>query len=149
MRFVASNSTEEVFSEWSTVMIVKPISYPVLTIRKDEGVSEITSAFAGTGLVGSLTPTFFGVCDIDIEDKEVEESYKFDLYDGSNLLETSGWQFHTPGEEDKIYFKTLLENQNQYTIIYHIKTNNGYYSSLSEDFVAIKSTLGDLDNIAI
>ena len=137
------------FSEWSTAMIVKPIHTPTLTIIKDSSVYTGSSTRAAS-LVASLTPTFFGVCKIPAEDKEVEESYKFEIFQGNTLLESSGWLSHTSGEEDAVYFKTLLENQQTYKITYNVRTNNGYETNSSPfNFVAVRSTLGDLEDLSI
>ncbi len=137
------------FSEWSTAMIVKPIHTPTLTIVKDSNVYTGSQTRAAS-LVASLTPTFFGICEIPSVDKEVEESYRFEIFQGNTLLESSGWLSHTSGEEDAVYFKTLLENQSTYQVTYDIRTSNGYETSTSPfNFVAVRSTLGDLDNFSI
>lgn len=137
------------FSEWSTVMIVKPIHTPTLTIVKDSNVYNGSQTRAAS-LVASLTPTFFGVCEIPTVDKEVEESYKFEIFQGNTLLESSGWLSHVSGEEDAVYFKTLLQNQETYQITYDIRTNNGYQTTTDPfSFVAVRSTLGDLEDLSI
>lgn len=137
------------FSEWSTAMIVKPIHTPTLTIVKDSNVYTGSQTRAAS-LVASLTPTFFGVCEIPTVDKEVEESYKFEIFQGNTLLESSGWLSHVSGEEDAVYFKTLLENQETYQVTYDIRTNNGYQTITNPfNFVAVRSTLGDLENLSI
>lgn len=137
------------FSEWSTAMIVKPIHTPTLTIVKDSNVYTGSQTRAAS-LVASLTPTFFGVCEIPTVDKEVEESYKFEIFQGNTLLESSGWLSHISGEEDAVYFKTLLENQETYQVTYDIRTNNGYQTTTSPfNFVAVRSTLGDLEDLSI
>lgn len=137
------------FSEWSTAMIVKPIHTPTLTIVKDSNVYTGSQTRAAS-LVASLTPTFFGVCEIPAVDKEVEESYKFEIFQGNTLLESSGWLSHVSGEEDAVYFKTLLENQETYQVTYDIRTNNGYQTTTDPfNFVAVRSTLGDLEDLSI
>lgn len=137
------------FSEWSTAMIVKPIHTPTLTIVKDSNVYTGSQTRAAS-LVASLTPTFFGVCEIPAVDKEVEESYKFEIFQGNTLLESSGWLSHVSGEEDAVYFKTLLQNQETYQVTYDIRTNNGYQTTTTPfNFVAVRSTLGDLENLSI
>ena len=137
------------FSEWSTAMIVKPIHTPTLTIVKDSN-TYMGSQTRAVSLVASLTPTFFGVCEIPAVDKEVEESYKFEIFQGNTLLESSGWLNHVSGEEDAVYFKTLLENQETYQVTYDIRTNNGYQTITNPfNFVAVRSTLGDLEDLSI
>lgn len=137
------------FSEWSTAMIVKPIHTPTLTIVKDSNVYTGSQSRAAN-LVASLTPTFFGVCEIPTIDKEVEESYKFEIFQGNTLLESSGWLSHVSGEEDAVYFKTLLQNQETYQVTYNIRTNNGYQTTTNPfNFVAVRSTLGDLEDLSI
>lgn len=137
------------FSEWSTAMIVKPIHTPTLTIVKDSNLYTGSQTTA-VSLVASLTPTFFGVCEIPAVDKEVEESYKFEIFQGNTLLESSGWLSHVSGEEDAVYFKTSLQNQETYQVTYDIRTNNGYQTTTDPfSFVAVRSTLGDLEDLSI
>lgn len=137
------------FSEWSTAMIVKPIHTPTLQIVKDSNLYS-GSATRAVSLVASLTPTFFGVCEIPAVDKEVEEYYKFEIFQGSTLLESSGWLRHTSGEDDAVHFKTLLTSQQTYQVTYDIRTNNGYETTTDPfNFVAVRSTLGDLTNLEI
>jgi hypothetical protein len=42
----------------------------------------------------------------------------------------------------------MLENRESYIVIYEVKTNNGYETSTGPvNFVAIQSTIGDLEGI--
>jgi hypothetical protein len=87
----------------------------------------------------SLTPTFYGVYSIDSSNNEALDKYKFDLYEGNALLETSGWLQHNNNNTnkdtstmtmcDEYRFKRVLSNQESYTVVYTIQTVNGYTAS--------------------
>lgn len=76
---------------------------------------------------------------------EVVYEYKFSLYSGSTLLETSGWQLHNSltdilYHDNAGYRKTCLDhyelryelqNSKSYSLKYEVKTVNGYTKSYS------------------
>ena len=145
MRFRQDSTT---YSEWSTVMIIKPIQALTLEVQKEDNVLTNTRIT----MTSSLTPSFIGVCSIPEIDKEIEQYYRFSIYQGEateeNLIETSGWKNHVAGQEDLGYFETTLENRESYVVTYEVKTNNGYETSTGPiNFVAIQSTIGDLEGI--
>lgn len=129
------------FSEWSTVMIIKPIDNPIVDILNDEKRQSITSIFVTADKIEStLTPLILGQYSIDTQNKEYEDQYKFQLYSGDNpsastLLEDSGWLQHNNEDTelgDKIIssdqhrFKRQLENGKLYSVVYSVITNSGY-----------------------
>lgn len=78
------------FSEWSTVMLIKSITTPELSIINAtfNSSSVITSS---VGSEKSLTPVFRGQCLIQDSSNEIEDQYRFVLYDEakSEILEDS------------------------------------------------------------
>lgn len=153
----------QTFSEWSTVMIIKPIHSPNTYIENAEAVSssEIT---ASERTEPTLTPLFFGVCNIDASDKEIVDKYKFDLYLGEkdlksfendptvDLIESSGWLQHNAvvGSLDQHRFSTALTNNTAYTLFYSIQTVNGYVDIAKPYvFLAVRTYLEELKNVSL
>lgn len=141
-------------------MVVKAIHQPDVYLKNTENVnsSEIVSR---ERIERSLTPIFFGSCDINEDDKEMLNQYKFDLYDGYkdsldeskiNLIESSGWLQHNAFVDsiDSYRFKTALQNEKAYTVFYSIKTVNGYEETTQPyQFIAIQSYLLKLENLTL
>lgn len=116
---------EQSFSEWSTVMLVKAISKPSISIL-NKGVEK------------TLTPLFSGVYG-DANTSEPRSKYRFALYEGS--LTAAELSLYTPIEEMKNFeqadidnesnvdthrFHTMLVNNTRYTVAYWVQTLNGY-----------------------
>lgn len=132
------------FSEWSTVMIIKAISTTQddVNILNDDIVR--VDIVASQRTEGSLTPLFRGMTSFDPINKEIIEKYRFDLYQGriqtakdpeelrelneSILLETSNWLTHNNNNSgiDDHRFKTVLTEDEIYTVVYSVKTLNGF-----------------------
>lgn len=127
------------FSEWSTAMVLRPISQPTIQIINNQVFSSgliVDSVNTET----SYTPTFFGI--YSCITYEPVDKYKFNLYDyDGGLLETSGWLQYNASDnvpisgEETIYscalqyrFKTVLTNQNNqtYGVNFEIITRNLY-----------------------
>jgi hypothetical protein len=71
-------------------MVIKAISEPNIYIKNQEAAKQDVIETERTE--STLTPPFYGVCDIADENKEFVDTYKFDLYDSNDeLVETSGW----------------------------------------------------------
>jgi hypothetical protein len=126
------------FSEWSTVMLVKAISTPSVTIKNDESVK--TEVILSEKTEATSVPLIIGCVEISPSDKELISYCKFDLYSDNevnenNLLETTGWIEHSATDNksgqgfDTHRFKTIMGNNKTYTIVYSIQTNNGYEQS--------------------
>lgn len=143
--------TEGRFSEWSTVMIIKVIAQPQISMA-----NAIINQGSTTGTIyfeQSLTPLFIGC----VEDKgksnnEKVALYRFSLYLGDELLETSGWLNHKnadilpddmryfnllsdgefgqiieqSGSVDTYRFHRVLLDDTQYKVLYEIQTENGF-----------------------
>ena len=135
------------FSEWSTAMVLRPISQPTIEILNNQVFS---SGFIinAVNVETNYMPTFFGryTC----LTYEPVDQYRFNLYDeNGNQLETSGWlqydisaNTQISGESD-IYscsfqyrFKKILTNINEqkYQVTFDIKTTN-LYEGTSEPYV--------------
>ena len=145
----ATQVEENAFSEWSTAMIVKPITKPSLTLAANGTVIEDSPTTITT--IVSLIPTFQGTTDYNnrANEKEKEEKFCFELYQGTNLIETTGWQLHT-GNEDIGYFKTMLRNQGTYKIRYRTLSTNGYeLDSNYINFIAVQTSIEVLEHISI
>lgn len=139
------------FSEWSTVMVIKAIDTPEVLIKNDEIKREDVISTERTE--ATLTPLFIGSYSIGANNNELLNKYKFDLYEveQEQLLETSGWLQHngTINDIDTFRFKTVLTNNEKYTVIYSIITENGYAAqSEPYTFLASRTYLGELEGIS-
>lgn len=146
-----SNSIQNnYFSEWSTVMVVKSIDKPNVYIKNAE--TDIDETDEIEKIEATLMPTFFGVYEIAANNKEIQDSYKFDLYNGQQetLIESSGWLLHNVSNSmDEHVFKTVLEEDEPYTVVYTIQTINGYVQeSLPYYFSASQVYFGDLTGVS-
>lgn len=141
------------FSEWSTVMVIKAIDKPTVYIKNAEAITEDVVELEK--IESTLTPLFSGGYEISTTSAEAEDTFKFDLYSGRDttaLLESSDWQQHNEvvNTLDEWRFKTVLTNNQYYTVVYTIRTINGYeQSSTLYTFLATQSYLGELEGITI
>ena len=134
--WLKENRDEGAFSEWSTVMVVKAITRPQLTIlNKPADNSDTTSKSRER----TTTPLFSGKCESP-DDKE--DKYKFDLYDiEDNLLESSEYIQHIGDKVDEYRFKKILDNNTQYQVIYSIATKSNYIPEpVTYSFMVAQST---------
>lgn len=146
---------QNAFSEWSTVMVIKAISQPTVYIKNAESIKEDIISTESTEV--SLTPLFSGSYEISSVSKEAVDKYKFDLYSGNevnaqNLLESSSWIQHNGMVNgiDTYRFKTVLINEQRYTVVYRIITVNGYQQeSTPYNFVAMQTYLSQLNGVSI
>lgn len=138
----------QLFSEWSTVMIIKAIAQPEVYIE-NAGIlkADVTSSVKTEA---SLTPLFIGGY-IDNASEEPLEKYKFDLYDevGKTLIESSDWIQAVSGKNCSHRFKTMLTNNESYRVYFSIVTRNGYETRTYYDFQAIKVYLESLTDVSI
>lgn len=127
------------FSDWSTTMIIKAIPKPKVSIlNKEENLSEfeIHNLY---NIEYTNSPIFYGFYDPQVKGKSQSENlyeYKFDLYHQDVLLETSNWikyiDYLNSTEHSvttKHRFLTALTFQEEYKVMYTIKTVNGYEDS--------------------
>lgn len=137
---------DSTYSEWSNVMIIKPISAPSLGVKVND--TELSESEATN--IYSLSPTFYGLCNIDIENKEIESRFRFTLTQGESQIAQSDWLEHRVGTEDIWNARIVLTNHQTYNIKYEIETNNGYSTNISNcSFTAVASTLGDAPPVTL
>lgn len=141
------------FSEWSTVMVIKAIDRPTVYIKNAEAITEDVVELEQ--VESTLTPLFSGGYEISTVSAEAEDTFRFDLYSGrdtTTLIESSNWQQHNEvvNTLDEWRFKTVLTNNEYYTVVYTIRTVNGYeQASNLYTFLATQSYLGQLEGITI
>lgn len=138
----------QLFSEWSTVMIIKAIAQPEVYIENAGTLKmDVTSSIKTEA---SLTPLFVGDY-IDNASEEPLEKYKFDLYDeaGEDLIESSNWIQAVHGKNYSYRFKTMLTNNESYKVYFSIITRNGYEGRTSYDFQAVKVYLEALTDASM
>lgn len=140
------------FSEWSTVMVIKAINKPEVTIGNAEAF--LGDIIESEQVESTLMPLFLGIYSIDSTSREAEDKYKFDLYSGEQeqLIETSGWLQHNSAisTNDEYRFSNILTNNQYYTVIYTVQTINGYeQASDPYYFTVMQSYFGDLQNVTI
>lgn len=135
------------FSEWSTVMVLKAIAKPYVSIINDKSAADTASYFDYLkdlnvevfAAENSQSPLFIGAYKCDDITEWVEE-YRFKLYDQDGLLEDSGWHGHDKSDDelksstDRHTFNTLLQYDKTYTVEYYIRTNNLYEGMSSYSF---------------
>lgn len=148
---------DQTFSEWSTVMIVKAINIPKVYLQNSRDISAevVFAEFTES----TSTPLFLGIFQ-DVGSDEYVEQYKFDLYSGKvpeedTLLDTSKWTYraHEDIQEDgtsvdRHRFNRALENDTYFSVIYSIRTQNGYIKS-SEPYIFMvqeSSYYGKIEN---
>lgn len=140
----------QTFSEWSTVMIIKAIAEPRIYIE-NAGATR-TDVISSKQTEPTLTPQFVaGYEDNTPEGKTAEllDQYKFDLYDesGETLIESSDWIQHTENTRPIHRFKTVLTNNNSYKVVFSIVTENGYTTSTTYEFQAVKVYLDAIEGV--
>ena len=140
------------FSEWSTVMVIKAINKPEVTIGNAEAF--LGDIIESEQVESTLMPLFLGIYSIDSTSREAEDKYKFDLYSGEQeqLIETSGWLQHNSAisTNDEYRFSNILTNNQYYTVVYTVQTINGYeQASDPYYFTVMQSYFGDLQNVII
>lgn len=155
----------QTFSEWSTVMIIKPIHQPDVYIENERtGSINSTEILQTERTEATLTPLFMGAYEIEAEDKELLDQYKFDLYLGDRtiedlnknpydgFIESSGWKQHNASTNtlDQYRFKHVLTNDSYYTVFYSIKTVNGYTETANPyKFLATRTYLYELKDVEL
>lgn len=120
----------EFFSEWSSVILIRGISTPILNLESfDSGLNTFTET--DVPIIGAVTFE-------NIEDKETVNSYRVYLYDSSgDLLEDSGDiyfnQFYNTNQIN-YHFNNILQIQQQYTLKIQIITSDLYSWDQPETF---------------
>lgn len=156
----------QTFSEWSTVMVIKPITAPEVIIANSQSLGDKEEIYASEKLEASLNPLISASCSWKEDDPsgEFEESYRFNLYEGqvvdeNKLIETSGWLTHKNERDENghiIYipdyfrFKRSLTNYENYTVTYEIITQNGFQMQADPySFIASRAYYGELSGVTM
>lgn len=154
-RFIWESST--IMSEWSSVMLIKPITIPELTIGLPNERGTLADKFKETSVEviyveRSLNPLFTGTCIFSQpNENEVEDQYKFFLYENDQLISETDWLTHKANEtNDQYSFDQMLKENTYYSVGYQIKTNNGYISDIKQkNFVIELPDLGKLEGVTL
>lgn len=145
------------FSEWSSVMLIKPITIPELTIGLPNERGILADKFKDTSVEviyveRSLNPLFTGTCIFSQpNENEVEDQYKFFLYENNQLISETDWLTHKANEtNDQYSFDQMLKENTYYSVGYQIKTNNGYISDIKQkSFIIELPDLGKLEGVTL
>ena len=125
----------EFFSEWSSVVLIRGISTPILNL---EGFNSGLNTFIEMDIPVIGTVTFE-----NIEDKETVSSYRVYLYDSlGSLLEDSGdiyFNQYYNTNQINYHFNNILQIQQQYTLKIQIITSDLYSWDQPETFSFIIS----------
>ena len=149
---------KNIFSEWSSVMLIKPITIPELTIDLPNERGTLADKFKDTSKVEviyverSLNPLFTGICVFTKpNENEVEDQYKFFLYENDQLISETDWLTHKTNEtSDQYSFDQMLKENTYYSVGYQIKTNNGYISDIKQkSFIIELPDLGKLEGLSL
>lgn len=168
----------EAFSEWSNVMIVKPLSSkPQLTFLN--GATSVDNVTSTSEVEVSTRPQFF----VEYKGDEALDQYRFILYteDGASQIEDSGWITYT-GEQSKYLraavsglmsdqqeydetatyfnhtFSHILTNESSYRVECWMRTVNGYETTKNDttllngeyyDFTVQETYLEDIEGLVI
>lgn len=137
--------TNQAFSDWSSVSIVKAINKPELEVLNYKSSIHKES----TETVETLNaPKFIGQVLFTNNSREGQSKYRFKLFQEDKLIEDSGWLSHVGGN-DSYVFVYSLENRQRYRVEYLIESTNGYIGSTSQEFYAIQDLLEPIKNIDI
>ena len=148
------------FSEWSSVMLIKPITIPELTIGLPNERGALADKFKNISEIAveviyverSLNPLFIGTCVFtNPNENEVEDQYKFFLYENSQLISETDWLTHKTNEtSDQYSFDQMLKENIHYSVDYQIKTNNGYISDIkTKSFIIELPDQGKLEGLSL
>ncbi len=138
-------------SEWSTVMVLKALANPEIKIVNQENLlSDYTDdplgveSFISTEL--TTTPLFRGSFSCA---GEPEDKFRFEIYQGDILLESSDWKQHNnSGGIDSYRFSHILTDFSTYKVTYQVITVNGYNSEIVEyEFMVNQNFLTKLEGI--
>ena len=155
------------YSEWSTVMIIKIINKPIITILNDSVINSELRIESSFTYEQSATPLFTGQFQAAKNSNEYVEQYRFILKrEGIEYLD-SGWLQHNSSIDqnsnnisiDQWYPPEILQTGGKdleseeiypytYTLEYQIKTQNGYIGNAKPyDFQIANTATGTITGI--
>ena len=112
------------FSQWSTVCLIRPISFPILSIKGFNSNGELTTfSSQDIDIVGKITFS-------DETDKEMLKSYNIKLYDSNNILLYNSGEIYSDMYNNvnqiKHRIKYECSSDDEYILVIQIVTNNFY-----------------------
>lgn len=169
MRFVGTELGSTSVSEWSTVMVIKAISTPSISIvNRGNGTGGSGDLIIESAQQSEVTtsPLFTGTFSCT---GEIEDTYRFELYDSEdNLIESTGWLRHnaadtykdTDEDNNTVYydshkydtcrFKNILTDDENYRVTYSVITLNGYQAdAVDYEFLVHENYLTKLTGITL
>ena len=134
------NSNLDHFSEWSTVLLIKPISAPVISLRNfDSKVSSTTITTSDLTILGTVNQS-------QSSDHESLKSYRIFIYNNQDsLIEDSGNQYFYNSNEIQYNCKYNFQSGYYYKMTVQILTKNLYQTEESYNFYVSYSSFIDLD----
>lgn len=112
----SNTTTYQSFGEWSTIMVIKCISKPTITITSEQTSESGNIQFDSTvRAIDTITPLFSGY--YATQSNEPVDRYKFQVFKGqstdeSNLVLDSGWLQHDSTKDNLLLDSNWLkENQ--------------------------------------
>lgn len=162
-----NTTTYQTFGEWSTIMVLKCISKPIIAITSEQVTGSGGVQFDSTmRAVDTIMPLFSGryAC----QSNEPIDKYRFQIYKGQSTQEEdlyldTGWLQHDSTKDnllldqawlqanqieeeidtakvtsiDEHRFKQALDEGGRYTLIYSVITKNGYQGSSKPDYFEV------------
>lgn len=128
------------FSQWSTVVLIKPISEPILSLKNfNLNATSTTITNSDLTILGIVQPSLTG-------DKEGFKSYRIFIYDENNvLLEDSKNKYFQDSNEIQYNCKYNFESGNSYILKIQILTENLYFMQKSINFQVNYATYEDFE----
>lgn len=125
------------FSQWSTVVLIKPISKPIISLKNFEKDSIVT--------IPTNDLTVFGTVSNGITaDREIFKNYKILIYDSQdNLLQESQNLFFESSNNIQYNCKYNFETDHYYKLCVQVLTKNLYLEQAFFDFYVSYSFYGN------
>lgn len=139
-------------SEWSNVMITKAITLPQVKILNGEITASDPNEISATHSETVTMPTFYGEATFAAGESEYLDTYRFDLWYGGEIVETSGnIQYNSSTNAAPQYrFRKQFATYDEHSVTFSIVSNNGYEAtSKPYVFEVISTTSGQITNLAV
>lgn len=139
-------------SEWSNVMITKAITLPQVKILNGEITASDPNEISATHSETVTMPTFYGEATFAAGESEYLDTYRFDLWYGGEIVETSGnIQYNSSTNAAPQHrFRKQFPYYDEHSVTFSIVSNNGYEAtSKPYVFEVISTTSGQITNLAV
>lgn len=139
-------------SEWSNVMITKAITLPQVKILNGETTASDPNEISATHSETVTMPTFYGEATFTAGESEYLDTYRFDLWYGGEIVETSGnIQYNSSTNAAPQHrFRKQFPYYDEHSVTFSIVSNNGYEAtSKPYVFEVISTTSGQITNLAV